>query len=191
VKNNQTAVRDTLAFKYCPGAPDHAFCACYNAEIPPSWVGDPVKEAIFRCLDPKCQAPQALKPHEFTCPTSYTDCRIRETEFNALESDVRVNMENQCGNIIFEDDVEEPPPPFPDENGDGNGGTTPPPPPPAPKTSKVVIIIAVVILVLLILAAIGVFAATRKKKGAPSASSASSAAKPKTNGTGGAKSSLR
>jgi hypothetical protein len=94
--------KDQLATKYCSGSTD-PWCGCYTATLPPEWENDAIKKAIFRCLDSKCEGgsnPNALKPFNLTCPTSYVDCQQKDIQLKMIESGIdKAIVENNCGNV--------------------------------------------------------------------------------------------
>lgn len=102
----QSTTRDTIANAVCPlvktngTAAEKAWCKCYNIEVPSNLKGNKVMEGIFRCLDPTCQGPQALKPYSLDCPTSLVNCEQEDIKTNLLQSGIdQQTIENNCGNI--------------------------------------------------------------------------------------------
>lgn len=102
LKNVNDAVKDDLALKYCANSSD-PFCGCYTAKVPPEWENNTTKKALFRCLDPKCEGgrnPEALKPYDMVCPTTYVDCRQEEVKLKLIQSGIdRATIEQNCGSI--------------------------------------------------------------------------------------------
>lgn len=94
--------RNVLASKWCANSKDD-WCACFRLQVPPEWQNDPVKQALVRCLDSKCQGgnnPDALKPWGLTCPSSYVDCKQEDVQLKLLQSGVSsIDVSNKCGAI--------------------------------------------------------------------------------------------
>ena len=105
LQSTNSAYKDQLANYYCQES-DDPFCACYATAIPDAFRNDPVKMALFRCLDPKCEGgnnPRALKPYNLQCPTTYTSCQQNDVKLQLLESGIdQATIENKCGQIILD-----------------------------------------------------------------------------------------
>lgn len=131
MRNVPDGVKNDIARDMCSQAAtdtEKEWCACFSAQLPAEWVNDPVKRALFRCLDPKCQGgnnPNALRPYGLECPTTYVDCQQQDIKLKLIESGIdRATIEQNCGNL----NVGSPPPPV---------GSPPPPAgsPPMPSGS--------------------------------------------------------
>jgi hypothetical protein len=99
--NLNEQLKNQLAQKYCANSQDE-WCACFTATVPPEWKGT-TKEALFRCLDPKCQGgnnPKALRPYALTCPTSFVECQQNDVRLELQKSGIdTATIENKCGAI--------------------------------------------------------------------------------------------
>lgn len=119
IGNLDEQIKNELGNKYCAGSND-PWCACFTAKVPPEWENDPVKKALLRCLDPTCQGgnnPEAMKPYNLTCPTTFVDCQQDDIKLKLIDSGIdKAIVEQNCGNI----NVGAPPGPTPDD-GDGDG----------------------------------------------------------------------
>lgn len=163
--------RDTLALKYCTPGNTDPFCACYSDPMPPSFIGDPAKIALFRCLDPKCragvtQAAAALQPYGMNCPTSYNSCNITQPEVNALQSTIgALAIKNNCGNVTLDAAGNAIIPGAPTASPSPSGGPAPAPAPASSGMSKTTMgLIGGGIGLLLIIAIIIVAMTMMKKK---------------------------
>lgn len=119
VGNLNEQATNQLAQKYCANSQDE-WCACFTATVPPEWKGT-TKEALFRCLDPKCQGgnnPNALRPYALTCPTSFVECQQNDIRLALEKSGIdKATIENKCGAIELA-----PPPPAPATPAPTSGG---------------------------------------------------------------------
>lgn len=155
ILNQNSAVRNTLANKHCANTSD-PWCACFNSKLPAEWVGDPIKTALFRCLDPNCQGgsnPKALKPYGMTCPTSYVECQQADIQLKLQNAGIpQTTIANNCGNINLGGGSSAPAP-----------ANTPSPPSNTGKSNTTIIVVVVVVIVLLLIIAIAAAMLMKKK----------------------------
>lgn len=175
VGNLQDQLMNNLANKHCANSTDD-WCACFTATVPSGWEGT-TKEALFRCLDTKCEGgknPKALKPYNLVCPTSYVDCQQNDIRLELEQSGIdKATIQNKCGAI----ELGPPPPsggggsPPPSGGGSGGGGSPPPPTDGGDGESKGLSKTAIwgigggAALLILIIIIVVIVAVSRKKKG--------------------------
>ena len=118
VGNLNEQLKNQLGEKHCANSLDE-WCACFTAKMPTHYKGT-TKEALFRCLDPKCQGgnnPKALRPYALTCPTSFVECQQNDIRLELERSGIdTATIENKCGAIEINNGGPSPP----------SGGPSPP-----------------------------------------------------------------